>query len=211
MYLSRVEIDINNRRKIKDLTHLGAYHNWVEQSFPQEVEKEERSRKLWRIDNLNGKTYLLIQSENAPDIEKLETYGVKGSGQVKAYDKFLENLKEGSSYRFRVVLNPVISLPNPDGKRGRVVPHITEEHQMKYFLDRTEKNGFSVDPDQVIIVERAFVNLKKHNKKPIRLAKAAYEGTLTITDLEKFKDLLLNGFGKKKAYGFGLMTLIPVK
>lgn len=36
MYLSRVEIDDNNRQKIKNLTHLGAYHNWVESSFPRE-------------------------------------------------------------------------------------------------------------------------------------------------------------------------------
>ena len=30
MYLSRVEIDIGNRRKIRDLTHLGAYHNLIQ-------------------------------------------------------------------------------------------------------------------------------------------------------------------------------------
>ena len=82
---------------------------------------------------------------------------------------------------------------------------------MKFFLDRTEKNGFSADEDQVMIVERAYVNLKKHNKRPVRLVKVAYEGQLTIEDIDKFKDLLLKGFGKKKAYGFGLMTLIPVK
>ena len=29
MYISRVEIDDRNRRKINDLSHLGAYHNWV--------------------------------------------------------------------------------------------------------------------------------------------------------------------------------------
>lgn len=39
MYLSRVEIDSQNRRKTKDLTHVGAYHNWVEQSFPAEQVK----------------------------------------------------------------------------------------------------------------------------------------------------------------------------
>jgi CRISPR system Cascade subunit CasE len=39
MYLSRVEIDTDNRQKIKDLSHLGAYHNWVERSFPAEMPK----------------------------------------------------------------------------------------------------------------------------------------------------------------------------
>lgn len=50
MYLSRVEIDTNNRYKIKDLSHLGAYHNWVEQSFPEEIDSSQRNRHLWRID-----------------------------------------------------------------------------------------------------------------------------------------------------------------
>lgn len=50
MYLSRVEINVKNHRKLKKLTHLGAYHNWVEQSFPVEIDKGERFRHLWRID-----------------------------------------------------------------------------------------------------------------------------------------------------------------
>ncbi len=40
MYLSRVEIDSLNRQKIKDLSHLGAYHHWVESCFPDELQKD---------------------------------------------------------------------------------------------------------------------------------------------------------------------------
>ena len=46
MYLSRVAIDSQNRKKIKDLTHLEAHHNWVESWFPEEFEAGVRSRKL---------------------------------------------------------------------------------------------------------------------------------------------------------------------
>ena len=72
MYLSRVEIDIKNRKKIRNLTHLGAYHDWVERSFPEEIKASYRSRKLWRIDKLDGKLYLLILSECRPDHGCLE-------------------------------------------------------------------------------------------------------------------------------------------
>lgn len=88
MYLSRVEIDRNNRQKIKDLTHLGAYHNWVEQSFPDELKQEIRTRKLWRVDRLDGKDYLLIVSSSIPDLKGLERYGVEGSAASKNYDRF---------------------------------------------------------------------------------------------------------------------------
>ena len=50
MYLSRVEVDFANRKKIKNLSHLGAYHSWVEESFPQEIAAGRRLRHLWRLD-----------------------------------------------------------------------------------------------------------------------------------------------------------------
>ena len=89
MYLSRVEIDFNNRKNIKELSHLGAYHNWVESSFPEEFNTSTRTRKLWRRDKLNDKEYLLIVSENSPSKLALEKYGVEGTAQIKRYDKFL--------------------------------------------------------------------------------------------------------------------------
>ena len=49
----------------------------------------------------------------------------------------------------------------------------------------------------------------KKSKKDI--VSATYEGILTITDLEKFKAALINGIGKKKAYGCGFLTIIPEK
>ena len=42
------------------------------------------------------------------------------------------------------------------------------------------------------------------------LVKVVYEGILTVSDADLFKKLLTEGMGKKKAYGFGLMTVIPL-
>ena len=70
MYISRVEIDRTNRQKIRCLTHIGAYHAWVEESFPEEMEQSIRTRKLWRIDRIQDKDYLIIVSENKPDLQR---------------------------------------------------------------------------------------------------------------------------------------------
>lgn len=211
MYISRVEIDHTNRRKIKDLTHVDAYHGWVESSFPDEIESSVRTRKLWRVDTIQGKDYLIVVSQGQPQLTLLEKYGVTGSAQTKSYDSFLANFKQGDHFQFRVVLNPVISLPNRENtKRGIVKPHVTVEHQMQYLIDRSEKNGFSLQEDDFSVVERGTELLKKSSMKPVRLVKAVYEGVLTITDAELFRKALINGIGKKKAYGFGLMTVIPL-
>lgn len=211
MYLSQIEIDFNNRQKARDLTHVGAFHNWVEQSFPDEVNSGNRSRKLWRIDPLNNKQYLLIVSQIKPDIESLEKYGVKGTGKILQYDKFLNSLEEGLKTKFRVTLNPVksVSKPEQESKRGRVFPVLSVSDQMDFLLSRCEKNGFAINDDECYIVDRGFVNLKRVNEKMLKLSRVTYEGNLTIKDKEQFIKTLTEGFGKKKAYGFGMMTIIP--
>jgi CRISPR system Cascade subunit CasE len=209
MYLSQVEIDIHNRRKIRDLNHLGAFHNWVEQSFPDELDQALRTRKLWRVDKLKDRYYLLIVSSSKPNFKLLERYGVVGSARTKSYGAFLNALEEGMRARFRITLNPVISVKDGTKARGRTMPHVTLEHQMQFLLDRAEKNGFALNNNEFTIVERGYEPFKKANEKTIQLSKVTYEGVLTITDKKQFIKTLTEGFGKKKAYGFGLMTIIP--
>lgn len=211
MYLSRVEIDYDNRKIVKELNHLGAFHNWVEQSFPIEFEKNIRTRKLWRIDDINNKKYLLIVSEEKPNIERLEKYGKKGSAQIKDYTQFLDSLEVGKKYKFRVVLNTTKSVPDENcQKRGRVFPLIKEMDQREFLKKRSEKNGFKLDDDAFYLLNSSFETIKKSNEKTLNLVKAVFQGELEIIDIEKFIDVLLYGIGKKKAYGFGMMTVIPV-
>lgn len=217
MYLSRVEIDINNRRKIKDLTHLGCYHGWVEDSFPEENDKENRSRKLWRIDKLGEKYYLLVLSENEPDFERLEKYGVEKTGTSKNYDNFLDSLEEGMKAKFRIKLNTVRAYKdkkNPT-KRGRIMP-VPSDKLNEFLIDKAARNGFEVKPDELRISKietEYFMHIDKDETKKSRkkIISATYEGVLKITDLEKFKEALTSGIGKKKAYGCGLVTIIPEK
>lgn len=215
MYLSRVEIDINNRRKMKDLSHLGCYHAWVEDSFPEK--NENRSRKLWRIDDIYNKYYLLVLSKNKPDIAKLEKYGLDSSAEVKTYDEFLDSLKEGMKAKFRIKLNTVRAYKdekNPT-KRGRIMP-VPHEKLNEFIIDKATRNGFEVKPSEFeisMIDKEYFMHTDDDETKKSRkdIVSATYEGILTITDLEKFKAALVNGIGKKKAYGCGFLTIIPEK
>lgn len=209
MYISRVEIDFQNRKKTKELNHLGAYHNWVEKSFFFEQDVP-RKRHLWRIDSIGKKFYLIVVSEEKPDLEKLEAYGVPKTAQTKSYSPYLNSLEEGKRMRFRVTLNPTISKVVKGHKRGKVYPCISIDHQMYYLFKRCKQLGFSLLESEVYIVERGFKRLYK-NGKSIKLVKVSYEGILTIQDKGKFIHTLTKGIGKEKAYGCGLLTVIPVK
>lgn len=211
MYISRVEININNRKRIRDLTHLGAFHNWVEQSFPNEIKNRVRTRKLWRIDRLYGKNYLIIISSEKPDFNLLEYYGVENSAETKSYDKVLDNISNGKRMRFRVVLNPVVSVSNGLNKRGKVKPVCSNDEDLKKFLiERSKKNGFLLSTEEFTIVNKTCENFRKKNDKKVRLNKVTYEGILTVDNAEIFRRTLITGIGKKKAYGFGLLTVLPI-
>ncbi|WP_125573781.1 type I-E CRISPR-associated protein Cas6/Cse3/CasE [Levilactobacillus huananensis] len=221
MYLSRVEIDVNNRAKTKDLTHLGAYHNWVEQSFPQEIEAGQRTRHLWRVDQLGGKKYLLVLSESAPDLDQLATYGVAKTAMTKSYDRFLDSIHEGQILQFRLTANPTYSIIKPGQKQGRVVPHITVAQQRGWLVQRAEKAGFQIvkqesadsdDQDTTLafdIVNREWPMLHRKAGRGVRLSRVTFEGLLRVADADEFKQTLTKGLGREKAFGMGLMTVIP--
>lgn len=214
MYLSRVEIEQENRRKIIELNHLGAYHSWVENSFASEFDLDKRTRKLWRIDEIHNKKYLLIVSENMPDLKSLEKYGVEGSAECKSYLPFLESLSNDQVFRFKITLNPVVSVSTGklSGKRGRVFPLLSEESRREYFKNKSEKNGFYIGDDDFYISHSDFEILKKSygklGSKTIKVNKVTYEGRLRITNVADFKELLVKGMGKKRAYGCGMITII---
>ena len=208
MYLSRVEIDDNNRQKTKDLTHLGAYHNWVESSFPAEIAQQKRTRHLWRIDRLQGKRYLLLVSQEKPDLTKLQRYGVTGTAMTKDYQPFIDQIADGDLMRFRLVANPTYRTD------GKVYPHITIDQQKGWLKTRTDKAGFEIltDPagnDNFEIVNRDWPVLD--HKRRVRLSRVAFEGLIRVTDAAKFRQVLTEGIGREKAYGMGMMTVIPLR
>lgn len=221
MYLSRVEIDIQNRNRTRTLTHLGAYHNWVEQSFPQEISAGRRLRHLWRIDQLGSKKYLLVLSPDKPQLAQLEKYGVPGTAATKPYDEFLTRLQFGQVLRFRLTANPVHTVRrSAEDRDGHVVPHITVAQQAKWLVDRSRKLGFELleQPASVFeaeelrkafsVTQRGYPVLRKAGHT-IHLSRVTFEGLLRIIDLEQFKATIIQGIGREKAYGMGLMTVLP--
>ena len=59
LYISRVKLDTNNRNTLRALYVLERLHGALESAFPG-----ARKRRLWRLDRLNGKLFLLLISED---------------------------------------------------------------------------------------------------------------------------------------------------
>lgn len=204
MYLSRVELNIGLRATMNALASPSIFHGAVETSF-----EGERNRRLWRIDALNGKKYILILSEQKPDLEHFaEQFGYGGHYETKDYSPLLDKIQAGGKWRFRLTANPTVSK-----LRGKILAHVTEEYQKEWLFRRSEKHGFSLDNDDFQTVGSKWYDFRKKNGSDnvrIRILSVSFEGVLTVTDAEKFKETLCLGIGREKAYGQGMMTVIGV-
>ena len=45
----------------------------------------------------------------------------------------------------------------------------------------------------------------------MQMLSVVFEGVLTVTDADAFRNALVNGIGREKAYGMGLLTIAGVK
>ena len=207
MYLTRVMIDTSKRMTMKALASPSIFHGAAERAF-----EGERKRRLWRIDNLNGNYYMLLLSEDRPELSGFcEQFSPENKWETVDYDKLLRNITAGDIKRFRLTANPTVSVCDEKGKRGKVLAHITAEHQKKWLIEKGKSNGFILNDDSFDIVQCKWKRFYKSGSKAITLLSVTYEGILEITDAELFRNALTNGIGRGKAYGMGLMTIMKVQ
>lgn len=91
MYLSRVELDPTCRSTMTALAAPQKFHGAVESAF-----SGERRRRLWRLDRLGEKLYLLLLSEEMPDLSGVvEQFGTGAAPESRNYDPLLAVTYEG--------------------------------------------------------------------------------------------------------------------
>ncbi len=213
MLLSRIKLDPRRRETMKALASPNLLHGAVERSF-----SGPRERRLWRVDALAGNTYLLLLSRGSPDLTALfRQFGPEGAEpawETKDYAPLLARISKGSRWHFRLVANPTVSKARETGTapRGKVYGHITPEYQKKWLWDRAENRGFSLDGDAFQVVHSQWLRFRKGSDggRPVTLLSVTYEGLLTVSDPELFRQALTGGLGRGRAYGLGMLTVAGI-
>lgn len=225
MYLSRIKLNTSLRKTMQAMAAPNLFHGAIENS-----ESDARTRKLWRLDTLNGEKYLLILSRNKLDFSSVaEQFGYGTEYECKNYDGLLERITNGSKWHFRLKANPTIQKSSHKDDRGKILAHITTTHQEEWLIKRSEKNGFKLKDEEWLVTESRWYIFKKNKEQKniatlkntfpctrrgdpkVKLLSVTYEGILTVTDADAFRNALVNGIGREKAYGLGLMTIVGVK
>lgn len=214
MYLSRIQINSARRGGRKLLGSPQAMHAAVLSAFPQG--DEERGRVLWRVDRDVRQNWLYVVSRPRPDfahiVEQAGWQTTQDGWDVRDYAPLLERLENGQQWAFRLTANPT-RFSNEDRK---VYGHVTVAQQSDWLLSRQEKWGFEVVPTadgegrQLLVHDRHTARFNRRGGT-VTIARATYDGVLTVTDTDALRHVLVNGVGRAKAYGCGLLTLAPVR
>ena len=211
MFLSRIALDTKRRETMRALASPRLLHGAVEQSC-----SGGKQRKLWRIDWLGETCYLLVLSEKKPDFANLEKqFGYRNPAQkweTRDYGPLLSRLQSGQVWRFRLRANPVRSSFREKEEttgRGKVFAHVTHDQQKQWLRSRAEACGFALEEDAFDVVHTQWLKFSKYENgsQKVSLRTATFEGVLTIRSAERFKQALVSGIGRAKAYGCGLLTL----
>ncbi|PIX83187.1 MAG: type I-E CRISPR-associated protein Cas6/Cse3/CasE [Nitrospirae bacterium CG_4_10_14_3_um_filter_70_108] len=143
---------------------------------------------------------------------------------------YTPRLKTGGRLAFSLRANPVVTRVDEDGKRRRhdvvmdaksrmaykelplakrpVLAGLVEEAGWNWLLARAPKHGFEVSSRGVRVdAYRPQESGSRKRGENIRFSTLDFEGVLTITDADRFVDVLFRGLGPAKAFGCGLLLV----
>jgi CRISPR system Cascade subunit CasE len=193
-------------------------------------------RLLWRLESdSKHRLAVLVLTESAPSWEHIvEQAGWPGGddaqARVRSYEPLLSRLERGREFALRLKVNPVsstrrpvkpslaqqksLSAPRPRGVR---VAHRTAQQQTEWFIDHIQRWGFDVtendlgSPDLRLAARDRLVFPKKPGSRDrVTLSTATFEGRVRIAEPDLARRSMLDGVGRARAYGCGLITLAPV-
>lgn len=176
---------------------------------------------LFRIDpQPGGRAVILVQSATKPDWDYAfhnADYLLAAPPEVKAFDA---RFTKGQYLRFRLLANPTKRFSKNsrerDGKPvaerwvGKRIP-VPAEQLEEWLVRRGTAAGFSLDKDS-LTVQPGYVYVDKTpNDQGQRLRSVRYDGILEVTDPALLKEAIVRGIGPGKAFGFGLLSVSPVR
>lgn len=220
MYLTRMSLNGARRGARKLLSSPQAMHAAVLSSFPPGA-SQESGRVLWRLDRNDNALALYVSSSRRPDlthvIEQAGWPSLNETWQTVDISPFLGRLEAGQRWAFRVTGNPTHAVREGERGRGKVMAHVTVDQQIGWLLQKAERHGFVVpsnvfDEPELRLHDRRvhrFARRSDGAERTVVLGTATFDGVLEVVDPEALRAAIVDGIGRAKGYGCGLLTLAP--
>ncbi|MFE1407802.1 type I-E CRISPR-associated protein Cas6/Cse3/CasE [Streptomyces sp. NPDC058770] len=215
LWLTRIVPDTRCRDARRDLSGPIGMHRRIMSLFPSDAGPDPRARfgVLFRTEDTPTGPHLLVQSTHEPDTNRLpDGYG---TALTRPLDTLIEAIRPGLPIRYRCVASPV----RKPGATTRalynlppVVP-LTGPAADEWWLRQADLSGLKPltlhsHPLDAIQGERHSPDAPTQR---IRHARTQFDGTAAIIDTDLLRTKILNGIGRGKAYGCGLLSIAPTR
>lgn len=194
MFLTKIHLNVSVCRR-ENLRDSYAMHRLVYSFFP----KEKKPGRFLYADQgpAAGGRSLLILSAVLPELpEEIP------SASTELSDRFF--LFE--SFQFKIRINPVRR--DPESKKR--LPITGQLPLLQWFASRAKQWGFEVDINTLEVRTLPSVSFPK-NGSECRFHCVEFRGCLKVADPALFRQHVENGIGHGKAFGFGLLQLVPIQ
>jgi len=205
LHLSRADV---KALKITDAysLHIAVYSLFDDIRAEDEKKKSVPSGILYadKGGDARGRKILML-SNRQPNLPEHGELKIK-----KITDRFLDY----GNYRFEVIVNPT----KRDNKTGKLlaIKKLTDDEEStrqkiaKWFIDKAPQWGFTVSPEHLEVREVEVKRFKKGGHE-VTQAQAKVLGRLTVTDKTTFVQSFQNGIGRGRAFGCGLLQIVPLQ
>lgn len=143
---------------------------------------------------------ILVVANRPPDIARLGGCGVLEIKQIT--DAFLSH----DRYRFKIMLNPT----RRDSKSRKLMPIKDRTEILDWFTIKAEKSGFALVRENFSLDAIEVLNFAAKERREITLNTATISGILHVVDAANFKKSFAEGIGRARAFGCGLLQIVPI-
>jgi CRISPR system Cascade subunit CasE len=223
MFLNRIHLDPRCREARRDLADPYQLHSTLCRAFSRPDRKSPEGEFLWRLEPETdpiGCPRIVIQSRKIPDWTNIGVKGwmVKSDPALDLKDRLkLDSLKIGRRFRFRLRANPCVT------RNGKRLGLLRLEDQETWVGRKGEQHGFSLplisafnlskssqEQFGVQISQERMLRGNQHSGNPLRIFSVLYDGILSVTEPDKFRNALQIGIGHGKVMGLGLLSVVPI-
>jgi CRISPR system Cascade subunit CasE len=201
MYLSKLELNPASRQVIAELKNPYQMHRTLSKAFNRESDSYKRARVLFRVENLkNGSVpYALVQALVEPDWSFLDSNGsyLASPPQTKQVNPVFSR---GQLLRFRLLANPTVK------RNGKRLGLQDTEQQIQWLRRKGEQHGFTLHSVDADFRGRAISPDINANHIAV-----LFNGVLEVTDSVAFGSAVETGIGSAKGFGFGLLSVAPLR
>lgn len=166
-------------------------HRLVMSIFPQHIGGNARAnaKVLFRCERSKDRSFVLIRSNTPPA-------NLPG---VNSIEESREGIQKDMHVSFRITVTPI-------KRHGNKETSLSDFEDIEVWLRNRVENALS--DVELIEIKNETVKREKDSKHFLNLVQI--DGVAKIEDVTALEGLLVNGVGRNKNYGAGLLTVRPI-